>query len=122
MARNKENHKLYMREYSRKNAETINKQRRERRKAFNDSLFVGKKCLHCGATNDLLYHHRDPSTKLGTITRIAKKLLEAEIAKCDVLCRPCHTFLHRFKYLDRAAYREYRLEFMKQWHRDNPNH
>jgi hypothetical protein len=59
-----------------------------------------KGCKTCGfdaITNELHLHHRDPSTKLFSITfgyRYKESVYLAEINKCDVLCAPCHAKLH----------------------------
>jgi hypothetical protein len=42
----------------------------------------------------LEFHHRDPAMKLFTVSKgrdaFDSVQMQAEIAKCDVLCRPCH--------------------------------
>lgn len=51
----------------------------------------GQACGWCGATNELEFHHRDPSTKLNhRIWSWSSKRIEHELRKCIVLCRPCH--------------------------------
>lgn len=64
-------------------------------------------CKHCGETHPacLQFHHRDPSMKDFSISNavgwgwsIAR--IEAEIAKCDVLCGNCHAKIH---YAERQA-------------------
>lgn len=57
----------------------------------------GTTCLNCKGTfepSQLSFHHRDPTTKKGTISdmagRVGEKKLREEIAKCDVLCHACH--------------------------------
>ena len=56
-------------------------------------------CMICGYDEDgskLHFHHRDPSTKLFTIsmqlTRSPQRLQE-EIDKCDLLCAACHNIV-----------------------------
>jgi hypothetical protein len=59
-------------------------------------------CLSCGRGHSKKYpldlHHRDPAIKLFKISRgvhsVSAERLWAEVAKCDVLCKPCHTWLH----------------------------
>lgn len=52
--------------------------------------------MNCGLVFDpqkLDFHHRDPSTKVATIsslTRASKEKRQAEIDKCDILCKLCH--------------------------------
>jgi hypothetical protein len=63
----------------------------------------GTRCSRCGREfppEQLQWHHRDPATKLFSLGRPAaafgsRMKLSAEIAKCDVLCRPCHDETHR---------------------------
>lgn len=56
------------------------------------------RCVHCGSAKSLDFHHRDPAMKSFRVSRgvyhVSKERLEAEIAKCDVLCRACHTAHH----------------------------
>ena len=50
-------------------------------------------CRHCGSDEDLAFDHIDPSTKRKSVGMMAKygaEAIEAEIAKCQVLCRTCH--------------------------------
>ena len=54
----------------------------------------GKKCANCGSISDLVLDHIDPATKTisttGQIWGWSRKRLEAELALCQVLCKPCH--------------------------------
>lgn len=75
------------RKYDRKRAMVLAE--RERR---------GNACQDCGYVDDLVWHHRDPSQKLFTIGfSIIKSYaaVEAELAKCDLLCPNCHARRHR---------------------------
>ena len=64
--------------------------RRRRREAIE-----GKSCVQCGSTEDLEFHHSDPGTKLShRIWSCSQERLESELAKCVVLCDPCHNALH----------------------------
>ena len=57
-------------------------------------------CLDCGGTYPpfaMDFDHRDPSTKLfdlragsGGIWLKSRQVLEAEVAKCDIVCANCH--------------------------------
>lgn len=53
-------------------------------------------CMDCGRSYPpyvMDFDHRDPGTKRGTITAMARygvKTLLAEIAKCDLVCANCH--------------------------------
>lgn len=74
--------------------------RRERYRSLMDKLIEeqGGKCLRCGSTEALEFHHRDPSTKVDRIANlIAHKglaIVLAEVEKCDLLCAPCHDEYH----------------------------
>ena len=63
-------------------------------------------CARCGVSTQqqptccFAFHHRDPRTKLGAIAALThdavvhasvlpRELLDAEVAKCDLLCRGC---------------------------------
>jgi len=71
-----------------------------KRRDFVREQKVGKQCARCGEddTTKLVFHHRDPATKLFDIGRFSGRtetgILE-EIAKCDILCNSCHVSLHR---------------------------
>ena len=50
-----------------------------------------KCCVRCGATVDLRLDHIDPKTKVShSIWSWSQERRDAEIAKCQVLCEPCH--------------------------------
>lgn len=61
----------------------------------------GTVCTDCGETfppDELHFHHRDPATKSFDVSRVGKRslaALEAEAAKCDVFCQPCHMAAHK---------------------------
>jgi hypothetical protein len=74
------------------NAEYMKKSYYSRKAKLIDLL--GGKCVVCGSTNDLQFDHKDPSTKVDTITNILSYKLEtiyAELKKCQLLCVGCHT-------------------------------
>ncbi len=56
-------------------------------------------CSKCGFGNiaALHFHHRDPKTKSFTIAaglwKFSMEKIQAEVAKCDVLCANCHMIL-----------------------------
>jgi hypothetical protein len=65
---------------------------RERRRQYALAK-LGGKCVRCGATKNLDFDHIDPATKVGDIGRMWQKrkdLFEAELLKCQLLCKPCH--------------------------------
>jgi hypothetical protein len=58
----------------------------------------------CSSSDDITFHHRDPSTKLFNIGdkirsfnpyRLEK--IKAEMAKCDPVCRKCHNEIHKYE-------------------------
>ena len=54
---------------------------------------LGGKCRHCGAVEGLEFDHIDPTTKSFVLTKKWGCRMEtwlAELAKCQLLCRPCH--------------------------------
>lgn len=55
---------------------------------------LGGKCAHCSSVNNLELDHIDASTKTYEIGKIigggSKAKVEAELAKCQVLCKDCH--------------------------------
>ena len=56
---------------------------------------LGGACSGCPATDDLHFHHSDPSTKKFTIARgPGRKDFWDEVRKCVLLCRTCHKKLH----------------------------
>jgi 5-methylcytosine-specific restriction endonuclease McrA len=59
-----------------------------RAKAISDR---GGRCTDCGATERLEFHHRDPAEKIShRIYSWAWPKIEAELAKCELLCSACH--------------------------------
>ena len=61
-------------------------------------LRAAQGCDDCGTSEGLLeHHHLDPDTKTYSVSRMYGHSLKAfvdEIAKCVVLCRPCHGQRH----------------------------
>jgi hypothetical protein len=58
-------------------------------------------CSDCGVTyhpDVMQFHHLDPATKEGSIGRVLHRWgwdrIEAEIAKCVLLCANCHILRH----------------------------
>lgn len=64
---------------------------REWMRARRNAFFEGKFCVHCGGTENLELDHVDRSTKNDhKIWSWSQVRREAELAKCQVLCRTCH--------------------------------
>lgn len=62
---------------------------------------VARGCEDCGERDPAVldFHHRDPATKVGSVRMLAqaqasKARLDAEMAKCAVLCCNCHLRRH----------------------------
>ena len=54
---------------------------------------LGGRCVRCGSTENLEFDHIDESTKFANISdlmRMSIELLDAELAKCQLLCHDCH--------------------------------
>lgn len=60
---------------------------RQRRATY----FEGKVCTHCGSGGELELDHIDPFTKVShNIWSWKESRRLEELAKCQVLCKPCH--------------------------------
>ncbi len=55
-------------------------------------------CGYVGDPNEFDYHHRDPSTKITSVSdmvgRGSKQAIILEENKCDFICKGCHADLH----------------------------
>lgn len=87
------------RQYNEANKETKHKRERQRyvdSRTKVDAIKLAVGCKECGYNahpSALEFNHIDPSTKLYTISQAMKRPwsdIEAEIAKCEVLCANCH--------------------------------
>lgn len=62
------------------------------RSAIVDSM--GGKCVMCGSADRLEIDHIDPGSKsmhIGKSLKNSSAALKEELAKCQLLCKPCHT-------------------------------
>lgn len=80
--------------HSKRSKQDMDTRRRKR------NAFLAEKrdaCSKCGSMEMLHFHHVDPATKLFNLAHADKyrrDLLEAELAKCVVLCASCHKQHH----------------------------
>lgn len=91
-------------EYDRERYQNGDKARKEKNKAdrleavrsYLWELFSNSKCFDCGNRDPevMEFDHRDPSQKSFTISHMLRsyslKRIQAEIAKCDIVCANCH--------------------------------
>lgn len=68
---------------------------RYNRRRFHYIGKMGGKCVTCGSTDSLEFDHVDPKQKSFDIGKrlagMAIPRLEAELAKCQLLCGKCHS-------------------------------
>jgi hypothetical protein len=97
--KNREYCRKYYAENRAKATERNRLARQERVARFNE-LKAALACQKCGENHPAVldFHHRDAAQKEGEIAVLVRsgsmKRLEAELAKCDVLCANCHRKLH----------------------------
>jgi hypothetical protein len=99
-----------MRAYRRKWTDAHRDEYRSYRKArrhlqqrwFTDNLRLLREtqgCCVCGThEGSFVHHHLDPETKVAQVSAMYQYGLESlfdEIAKCTVMCLPCHLSLHK---------------------------
>lgn len=77
--------------------ESHNKYHREYKARKRAEWFAGKVCVKCGSDQDLQMDHIVEEEKDGHIKAVSHNVFswskakrEAELAKCQVLCEPCH--------------------------------
>lgn len=61
---------------------------------------LGGKCVSCGAADGLDFDHINPAEKVIDISiALSRKrsTLEAELVKCQLLCKPCHRLKHNYR-------------------------
>lgn len=76
-----------------------NEQRKYQREwmAASRAIYLNDKvCALCGSDSNLNVHHVDPSEKIDhKVWSWSEARKTKELAKCVVLCQPCHTKEHR---------------------------
>jgi len=90
-------------EFKKKNQEK-SAEKRKKKKSFWEELTKDDVCEDCGKTQDIEYHHIDPSTKSfnlgdGKFLYGREKLI-CEKAKCIPLCKNCHKNRHKTDILE----------------------
>ena len=71
-------------------------QRKWWRRRRQDWIRANGPCARCGRWDTLHLHHRDPTTKVShKVWSWSKVRRDAELAKCEVLCRFHHGRAHR---------------------------
>lgn len=74
-----------------KNPEKQKKYQREWRAQRRADWLKDKTCARCGSAEQLEVDHKDPSEKVShKIWSWSEKRRNEELAKCQVLCKPCH--------------------------------
>lgn len=94
-----ENQRYYQKNKEYHRERRVNQQARIR--GWLKEIKANLACSECGETHPacLDFHHRNPAEKVFTIANavqlgLSRARLEAEIAKCDVLCANCHRKKH----------------------------
>ena len=100
----------------------------ERRKVAQD--YLGGKCVVCGSTSNLEFHHIDPSQKEKRIRPLLSckwDKLKKELDKCELRCHEHHLEAHAAKHGSRTRYAngcrcelclaslQYKREYMRGW-------
>ena len=100
----KETNKASQKRYWEKNKEKYRQRRKEqtlRNRSWFQSRKVGLSCSECGENHPacIKFHHLNPDEKEFNVADMVVhgygiERIEAEIAKCVVLCGNCHDKLH----------------------------
>ena len=77
-----------------KSKEQMDEQYRQRWAAAK--ALLGNRCQVCGTKDSLVFHHRDPVTKIRRLSNFSYVDPEfwEEFQKCDLICRSCHAREH----------------------------
>jgi len=73
------------------------KQRQVRKKILAMQLYGNNQCDLCGYDKNLAaieFHHKDPTSKDGRVTRLSLNKMKIEIKKCILVCANCHREIH----------------------------
>jgi len=97
--------RIYSREHYSRNRKSYTDRVRRKQNEIREWMAnykAGLKCERCPEAHPacLTFHHRDPTTKeftLGAAVLYTLHRVQAEIAKCAVLCFNCHYKLHYYE-------------------------
>lgn len=68
------------------------------RKARYSAYKSAQRCMQCGSSRRIEFHHRNPNTKTDKISSLATRMgwsaVLKELEKCDPLCHTCHEKAH----------------------------
>lgn len=90
---------------------------REKKRLWFDSIKSQLSCNRCGESRTYLldFHHKDPRTKEGSVSKLissaSKKRILDEIGKCEVLCSNCHREHHHFERLNKKRHGKTNAKF-----------
>ncbi len=74
--------------------------------------YLGNKCVECGSTRKLEFHHKNAADKAFNINYhlfpTAFQYLTAELDKCELRCKPCHVKAHAPRHGSLAMYNTYK--------------
>lgn len=95
---------------------------RQKKREEVERIKIERGCAHCGEKHPacLEWHHRNPEEKDDVVNMLVQRnrpydVIEAEMAKCDVLCCNCHRKLHwQLREHSKYASAEYRSRFEKE--------
>ena len=93
-----------------KNRQKHNRIAKARNQAYIRAYKEYHQCCKCGEGRAVCLdlHHTDPSTKLFSLNEARNKSIksiDAELAKCDVVCANCHRLIHA-EYRQKQARKE----------------
>ena len=78
--------------YSKEERKNYTNKWRQKRKEYAKNK-LGAVCQQCGSKENLEFDHIDPNTKITSIAKLwtaSKEKFEAELLKCQLLCKSCH--------------------------------
>ena len=91
------------------------------REAIRDRIIdvYGGKCIRCGSTEKLVFHHVKPWTKRFDVSKLwlRPRLLEKELKKCVLICDCCHRKIHS-QIRNEFDYVGHFKEFLESWDPD----